>query len=209
MFGLLVLILNELLHELAGLIPEIVVADIHFYFAVVDIYDVCADIVEEVAVMGYDKYSALIIHEKILKPDNACKVEVICRLVEQNNIGRAEQSLRKQHLDLHSRVHIAHERVVIGRGYAETLQNSACVRFRLPAAELSKLLLEYRCSQAVLVGEIGLVVDSVLFLAAVVKTLIADDNGVHDRILIVHILVLFENRHTLFRSDVDRAGRGL
>ena len=197
------------MHELAGLVPEIVVADIHFDLAVVDIDDMGADIIEEVAVMRHDKHRTLVIHEEVLKPHDACKVEIVRRLVKQDDIRGAEQRLCKQHLDLHPRVHIAHERVVVGGGNAQPLQNAACIGLGLPAAELGKLLLQNGGSQAVLIGEIGLVVDRILFLAAVVKPLVAHDNGVHDRVLVIHILILLQNRHALFRSDVHRAGRRL
>ena len=97
---LLVLVLDEPLHELAGLVPKVVVADVHFYLAVVYIDYVGADVVEEIAVVADDEDGSLVVHEKVLKPHDAAEVEVVRRLVEQNDVGIAEQRLRKQHLDL-------------------------------------------------------------------------------------------------------------
>ena len=209
LLGLFVLVLNELLHELAGLVPEIVVADIHLYLAVVYIDDVGADVVEKVAVMRHDEHRALVVHEKILEPYDAGKVEVVRRLVEQYYVRASEQSLGQQYLDLHSRVHIPHGRIVKGGGHAETLQNAACVGLCLPAAQLGKFLLKLCGAYAVLVGEIGLVVNGVLLLAAVVKALVSHYHRVHDGIIVVHILILFENAHALFRRYGNAAGRGL
>ena len=205
LLGLLVLILYELLHELAGLVPEVVVADVHLYLAVVDIDDVRADVVEEVSVMRNDENRALIIHEEILEPHDACEIEVVRRLVEQDNIGRAEQCLCKQHLDLKARIHIAHHRFVEVRRNAEPLKYAACVGLGFPAAEFGKLLFKLGRTYAVGVVEIGLVVYRVLFLAAVVKALVAHDYGVHNGVIIVHVLVLLEHGHALFRGDGDGA----
>mgnify|MGYP001037127213 CR=1 FL=1 len=74
LLGLLVLILYQLLDELAGLVPEVVVADVHLYLAVVDVDDVGADVVEKIAVVADDKDGALVVHQEVLQPDDACKV---------------------------------------------------------------------------------------------------------------------------------------
>ena len=74
LLGLLVLILYQLLDELAGLVPEVVVADVHLYLAVVDVNDVGADVVEKIAVVADDKDGALVVHQEVLQPDDACKV---------------------------------------------------------------------------------------------------------------------------------------
>ena len=45
-------LLDELLHQLGGLVPEVVVAHVHFDLVVVDVHDVGAHGVEEVPVVG-------------------------------------------------------------------------------------------------------------------------------------------------------------
>ena len=92
------------------------------------------------------------------------------------------------------------------RRNAEPLKNAACVGLGLPAAKLGKLLLELGRAYAVGIVKIGLVVDRVLLLAAVVKALVAHDYGVHDGVIIVHVLVLLEHRHALFRGYGNAAG---
>ena len=105
---LLVLVLDELLYELAGLVPEVVVADVHLDLAVVDVHDVRADVVEEVAVVAHDQDRALVVHEEVLEPDHALEVEVVRRLVEQDDVRLAEERLSQQDLDLEAGVHVAH-----------------------------------------------------------------------------------------------------
>ena len=57
--GLPVLLLFLLQGQLAGLVPEIVVADVDRDLAEVDVGDVGADLVEEVAVVGDDDHGVL------------------------------------------------------------------------------------------------------------------------------------------------------
>ena len=92
------------------------------------------------------------------------------------------------------------------RGNAEPLKDPACVGLRFPAAKLCKLLLKLGSPDAVLIAEVGLVVDGVLLLAAVIQALVAHDNGVHDGVGVVHILVLLQNAHALFGGDMHGAG---
>ena len=59
-----------------------------------------ADVIEEVSVVRNDKHGAEIVRQKILQPADSVDIEVVCRLVEHDDIGVAEKRLCKQHLDL-------------------------------------------------------------------------------------------------------------
>ena len=85
---------------MARLIPKLIVADIHLYAAVVDIDDVRADVVEEVTVVADNENRSEIVAEEIFKPSHRLDVKTVRRLVEQNYLGVAEKSLRKQNFDL-------------------------------------------------------------------------------------------------------------
>ena len=93
-------------------------------------------------------------------------------------------------------------------GDAETLQKPRGIRFGLPAAELGKLLLQLRGADAVLVGEILLLIDGVLLLPALVKAGIAQDDGVQNGVIVVHILILTQDGHTALGVDIDMPLRG-
>ena len=111
-FAHLVLVPDKLLYKLAGFVPEVVVTKIHFYLAVVYIHYMGAHIIEEVAVVAYNQHRALIVHEKVLQPHYALKVQVVGRLVQQYDIGTSEKGLSQQHLYLLAGVNLAHEAVV-------------------------------------------------------------------------------------------------
>ena len=59
-----------------------------------------ADVVEEVSVVGYDDDCSEVFREELLEPPYCIYVEVVSRLVEENDVGVAEESLRKEHLYL-------------------------------------------------------------------------------------------------------------
>ena len=112
------------MHELAGFVPEVVVADIHLDLAVVDVDDVRADGIEEVPVVADDddKAGVLVIEDKVLEPVDGLYIKVVGRLVEHDDVGLSKQRLCKQHLDLQTRVGIGHEIVVELYRDAEALQ---------------------------------------------------------------------------------------
>ena len=67
---------------------------------VVDVGDVGADRVQEMAVVRNGDQDALIFAEEPLEPADRVEVEVVGRLVEQQRVGLAEQRLREQHAQL-------------------------------------------------------------------------------------------------------------
>ena len=58
-----------------------------------------ADVIQEVTVVRYDNNRTEIIREEIFQPRYRLNVKVVCRLVHQNYIGIAEQTLCQQNLD--------------------------------------------------------------------------------------------------------------
>ena len=159
--------------------------------------------------MRHDEHRAVVIHQEIFQPDDARKVEIVRRLVEQDNVRVAEERLRQQDFHLQARIHVGHHRLVMLRRDAEPLQDAGCIRLRLPAAEIGKLLLELGGADAVLVRHLVLGVDGVLLLAAVIQALVAHDDRVHDGIGIVHRLILLEDGHSGLGVNIDVAGARL
>ena len=157
--------------------------------------------------MAHDEHRALIVHEEVLEPDDARKVEVVRRLVEQDNIRVAEERLREQHLDLEARVYLAHKALVQRGVDAQPLKDAPGVALGLPAAELGELLLKLRSADAVFIRKIRFIVYCVLLLAAVIEPLVAHDDGVKHGVIVVQALVLLEYRHTLLCVERDAAAR--
>ena len=117
----------------------------------------------------------------------------------------AEERLREQHLYLEARVYLAHKALVQRGVNAQSLKDAPGVALGLPAAELGELLLKLRGTYAVLVGEIRLIVYRAPLFAAVIEPLVAHNDGVEHRVVVVQALVLLEHRHTLLRVERDAA----
>ncbi len=94
-------------------------------------------------------------------------------------------------------------------GYAKALQDAGCVALGLPAAKLGVLLLQPAGEDAVRVGHFLLGVERFLFPADFIEARVAHDDGIHDRVLVAGVLVLFQNRHSYLGQDGYRAAGGV
>ena len=206
---LLVLVLHQVLHELGGVVPEVVVAHVHLDLVVVDVHDVGADGVEEVAVVADHNHRALKVQQEVLQPVHRVDVQVVGGLVQQQDVRIAEQGLGQQHLHLQPGVQGGH---VVGMelgAHAQALEDAAGVALGLPAAQLGVLLLQLAGADAVGLGHLLLGIEGLLLLADVVEALVAHDDGVHDVVGVVGVLILLEHRHAGLGQDGDLAGGGL
>ena len=103
-----VLILDEPLHELAGLIPKFVVADIHFNLCIVDVNNVGADVIQKMAVMGNHNDRSEIFRKEVFQPCNGINVQMVGRFVHENDVRIAEQCLCEQDFHLFVTGEVAH-----------------------------------------------------------------------------------------------------
>ena len=204
-----VLVPDEPLHQLAGLIPEIVVAHVHFDPAVVHIHDAGADGVQEVAVVAHHQHQALVVHEEILQPLDGREVQVVGGLVQEDDVWLSKEGLGQEDLHLFLGGKAGHGVVEDALREAQSLDEAAGVGLRLPAAHLGVLGLQLAGPDAVLVGEVGLFVEGVLLPLHFIEPGIAQDDGVQHRVGIVLEVVLLQDAHALVVRDDDLAGGGL
>ena len=149
-----------------------------------------ANVVEEVTVVGNDDDRSLIVHQKLLQPGDGGKVEVVGRLVQQDDLRLAKQRLRQQDLDLvlvRQGTHLLIQQVLIK---AQTFEQLADLGFNLPAAKLGKLRFQRGGKLAVLVGEIFLIIEGVLLLHDLIQARVSLDDGVQHRKAVVGKVVL-------------------
>ena len=171
----------------------------------------CADGIQEMAVVAHDddKAVVLVVQDEIFQPVDGLNVEVVRRLVEEDNVRLTEQGLCQQDLDLDTAVGVGHTVVVQLHGHTEALQNAAGIGLGLPAVQLCELRLQLRSQQAVLIGKIRLGIQSVLLFHDIIQALVAHNDRVEDGIGIVTELVLLQDGHAQARLDGDRALRGV
>ena len=95
-------ILALFLGKALGLLAEIgrVIALIGNAPAAIELENPARHIVEEVAVMGDDQDGARIVAQMMLEPVHAFGIEMVGRLVEQQQVGLAQQQLGQRHAAL-------------------------------------------------------------------------------------------------------------
>src|SRR6185437_9501021 len=100
---------------------------------VIDVRDMRADRVEEVAVVRNRDERAVVADEKLLQPEDGVEVEVVGGLVEQQGLRLAEERLRQQHADLLAALQLGHLALVDLVGDVEALQQHGGVGLGLVA----------------------------------------------------------------------------
>ena len=149
------------------------------------------------------------VQQEVLQPVDGVDVQVVGGLVQQQDVGITEQGLSQQHLHLQPGVQSLHGGLVELGAHTQTLKDAGGVALGFPAAQLGKLLLQLTGPDAVGLGHLLLLVEGVLLLADVVQALVAHNDGVHDGIGVVGVLVLLEDGHPGLGQDGHLAGGGL
>ncbi len=130
-------------------------------------------------------------------------------LVEEQDIGIAEQSAGQQDLDLLGAGDLAHQISVKLGLDAQTIEQGLCVGLCLPAVHLGKLGLEFAGADAVLIGEVLFCIEGVLFGADLEQAGITLDNRIEDDLIIIFVVVLFQEGEALTLGNGDIAAGGL
>ena len=152
---------------------------------------------------------ALKVQQKVLQPVNGGNVQVVGRLVHHQDVGVAKQSLSQKHLHLQPGVHVLHQCLVVLGAHTKALQDAGGVGFRLIPPQLGILGLKVGGLDAVLVGEVLLLVEGVHLLADIIKMEVAHQHRVHHGVGVILVLVLLQHRHTGVWQDGYLAGGGV
>ena len=126
---------------------------------VVDVGDVRAHRVQEVAIVRDHDQRAFVADEEIAQPVDRVEVEVVGRLVEQQRLRIAEQRLRQQHAHLLAALQLAHQAMMELVGNIEALQQDRRVALGLVAVFFADDALELAEAHAVGVGHLALGVE--------------------------------------------------
>ena len=122
---------------------EVVVPRVHRDLAVVDLGDLRHDAVHEVAVVRGHQQRAGARFQEAFEPDDRLDVEMVGRLVHQQDVGLAEQHARHRHAHLPAagqRADVAVDPLVVE---PEAVEHFAGLRLERVAAEVLVLLLHF------------------------------------------------------------------
>ena len=168
---------------------------------VVDVGDVRADVVEEVAVVRDDDQRAVVADEELAQPVDRVEVEVVRRLVEQQRRRMAEQRLRQQHAHLLAALQFGHLALVQRFGDVEALQQHGGVALGRVAVFLADDALQFAEAHAVVVGQVGLAVEDLALLERAPEPLVAHDHGIDHAERVERELVLPQHAELLRPHD--------
>jgi hypothetical protein len=143
--------------------------------------------------------------QHVLQPADAVDVEVVGRLVQQQDVRVAEERLREEHPQLPARRHPAHRAVVLLLGDAEAEEQLRRSRFGGVAAVLRVLRLQLRRFYVVVLRRALVRVDRVALLHRAPHLRVAHQHHVEDALGFIGELVLAEPAEALVRVDRDRA----
>ncbi len=88
--------------------PARIIALIRNALPAIELQRPCRDRVEEVAVVGDEDHAAGVVFEVVLQPIRRLGVEMVRRLVEQQDVGLREQELRQRHATLFAARQVFH-----------------------------------------------------------------------------------------------------
>ena len=158
--------------------------------------------------MGNHDHGTHKVIEEVLQPVDGAYIQMVGRLVQQNDLRMAEQCLRQQHLDLVVRLERGHLAVQQIIAQTQTLQQLCRFGFSVPAAQLGKFAFQFGGLFTVRFGEVLLHIEGILFLHNVIQALVAHDDGIQYCVLIILEMVLLHHRHPGVGRDLHRTAGG-
>ena len=157
--------------------------------------------------MRYNEDGALEVRKKILEPADRLNIQMVGRLVEQQDVRLAEQRAGEQDFDLLDVAEVLHLGVQNGvRVQTKAVEQLAGLGLGVPAAHLGELGLELGGLVAVLLGERVLHVKCVLLAHDSEQTLVAAEHRVENGLVVEGKVVLLEHAHARLGRDGYRAG---
>ncbi len=126
---------------------------------VIDVGDVGADAVQEMAVVRDDDHHAVILLQKALQPVDRVQIKMVRGLVQQQRLRMSEQRLRQQHADLLPALQLAHRTLMQFVWNVEALQQQRRVGLGGVAILFADDAFQFAQPHAVFVRDLVLLVD--------------------------------------------------
>ena len=162
-----------------------------------------ADLVQKVPVVRNDYDRVFEIQQIVFQPTNGFDIQIVRRLVQNQNIRIAKERLRQQHLDLEFSIKLAHERPMQTLIDFECVQKGSSFALCLPPVQLSKFILELSGQYAVFLGEIRLRIENVLLFGNFHEPFMTEHDRMKHSLVVEGILVLIEHREALVFVNDD------
>ena len=173
---------------------------------VIDIGDMGADAVQEMAIVRDHDQRSLVAQHEILQPVDGFEIEMVRGLVEQQRVGAAEKRLGEQHAHLLAALQLAHFPVVQGFGNIQAVEQDRRIALGRVAVVFGDNSFEFAEPHAVLIGHVGFRVELVAFRERLPERAIAHDDRIDHAEGIERELVLAQNADALRANHVALLG---
>ena len=107
----------------------VVAAGVGNHGLIVDVCNMSADLVQEMAVVRNDDKASVVTAKVILEPVHGIEVEVVRRFVQQQNIGIPEQRLRQKDPHFLPALKLAHRPIVKVFGNVQAIEQNCAIDF--------------------------------------------------------------------------------
>ena len=209
LFLLLVGFLHLTDHQLGRLVPEIIVSCIQLDLPVIDIRDIGTDLVQEIAVMRHNDHRILKIDQEFLQPADGVQIQMVGRLVQQQDIRVAEQGSGQQDLYLFTAGQLLHEQIMFFRLNAQSVQERFRIGLGFPAVHFRKFRFQLAGPDAVFIGEILLCIKRILLPHDLKQACIAHHDRIQHLVLIIFEMILLQEGKPLAGRHVHGSVGGV
>ena len=189
--------------QLAGLVPEGVVTGVDIGLLPVDVHNVGTDHVQKVTVVTHDDDRVGEVGQEVGQPVHRRRVQVVRRLIQQQDVRITEQGLRQEDLHLFRSGKLLHKLVVKVFLDAHVGKQFGSVTVSRPAPHLPVLVLQFGGLHAIGLRSLGVHVDGVLLLLDGVEFLVPHLDGIQHGVLLEAEVVLAQHGHPVPRLQAN------
>ena len=140
--------------------------------------------------MGYHDNSIIKIDQEFFKPLNRGKIQMVGRLIQQQNVRISEKCLCKKNLDFHTTGQVSHLCIVEFSVNSKTVQKSSSIGFCFPSVHLCEFTFKLAGTDSVFVGKILLGVNGFLLFHDLIETKVTHNYSVENCIGIIFEVIL-------------------
>ena len=166
------------------------------------------DFIQEITVVGDHDHGILKIDQELFQPRDGVQIQMVGRLVEEQDVRVAEQCLRQQDFHLLRAGQVFHHGIMVICLDTQSVKQRRRVGLGFPAVHIGEFRFQFAGADAVFVGEIFFGVDRLFFFHDLIQAFISHDDGIQNRIFVILEMILFQEGKTLSRSDDDFAAGG-
>ena len=159
--------------------------------------------------MGDDDDCIGEVDQELFKPVDGIQIQMVGRLVEEQDIGIAEQGAGKQDLDLLRACELPHQISVQFGLDSQAVEQGLRIGLGLPAVHLGELGLEFAGADSVFIREILFCIEGVFLGADLEQAGIALDDCIQNDLIIIFVVILFQEGEALSLGHGDIAAGGI